>query len=99
MYNTGQSTGRVSVEPGILYKATFEEAKKAIESLGPCAAAMQVVKELRQYFLMSQSIKTLFLFILFSVPLFHNIYFSLWLHFATFFIFLILIFVHLLISF
>ena len=34
MYNTGKSTGRVSVDPGILHEATFEEAKEAIESLG-----------------------------------------------------------------
>ena len=34
VYNTGRNTGRVSVEPGILHQATFEEAKEAIEGLG-----------------------------------------------------------------
>ena len=34
VYNLGKSAGRVSIDPGILHKATFEEAQVAIDSLG-----------------------------------------------------------------
>ena len=34
VYNLGKSTGRVSIDPGVLHKTTFEEAKAAIDSLG-----------------------------------------------------------------
>ena len=34
IYKLGNKNGRVSVSPGVLYPATFEEAEQAIHSLG-----------------------------------------------------------------